>query len=295
VQTCGVPRDVPGGEPKPLEVIDLEPELGRQAPSRARSSRWSWPVRGAAAVVAGAVVLGLTVASRQDDPAPPAQRADTVGRFYPPLDGANTARFVLPSGTGVVLSGDLQRIIGDLGATFAGSLAGVSFRVARGDPSQLFDSLGPGDITRAIAAAGSDVRAPSLDAYGGQLAVLSSGGWTLIAFLSDDDELANRQLVQLRSWRLRPTANGVVVESPAGAVGDASVVLGRHPGEPGRHLELTEDNCAGTLVRTESELGDVAAGYWCQDGGVYVRIGGPVPYVEHALAELQVRVEPRTR
>jgi hypothetical protein len=58
----------------------------------------------------------------------------------------------------------------------------------------------------------------------------------------------------------------------------------------GRHIELTDDNCAGTPVRTESALGDSGAGYWCEQG-VYVRIDGPKAYVERAVLDLQVHVD----
>jgi hypothetical protein len=122
--------------------------------------------------------------------------------------------------------------------------------------------------------------------------VLSTGDWTLVAFLSDDQHTADTQLRQLQSWHLRAGPGGVVVQGQGAAVGEASVLLRSARGYTDRQMELTADNCAGTAVRTESQLGDTAKGFWCEKG-VYVHISGPTSYVEHALATLRVRVENR--
>jgi hypothetical protein len=286
VQTDAVaPRDA-SGDDVPLEVIDLEPELGTRSDRRApKPRRWSTVVVfGVAAVaVAGAAVVAT---HRDDGSAPPPRRTEAVGRFYPPLHGADEVRLVLPSGVTVVLS-DAQRTLDALGATFAGGIGSVGFRIAHGAPSALFDSLGPTAIRHAVAVAGAHAREPF--AYSGRLAVLASGGWTLVAFLSEDEETADAELRDAGRWKLRPTANGAVVRAPTQIVGDASVVLVDDGDGAVRRVELTEDNCAGTLQRTEAQLGDTATGYWCENG-VYVRINGPEPFVAHALATLRVDV-----
>jgi hypothetical protein len=282
-----VARRDANGDDVPLEVIDLEPELGsRPDRSASRPRRWSTVVGlGAAAVaVAGAAVL----ATKSDDGSePPSRRTEAVGRFYPSLPGADEVRLVLPSGVTIVLS-DAQRTLDGLGATFAGGIGSIGFRIAHGPPSDLFASLGPTPIRRAVAVAGAHAREPF--AYSGRLAVLSSGGWTLVAFLSDDEQTADAELHLARRWELRPTANGAVVRAPAQIVGDASVVLVDDASAAGRRVELTEDNCAGTAQRTEAQLGESATGYWCENG-VYVHISGPEPFVANALATLRVDVQ----
>jgi hypothetical protein len=122
--------------------------------------------------------------------------------------------------------------------------------------------------------------------------VFSNDDWTLVGFLSDEQSVAAEQLQQVATWRLHDTPGGAVVHAPGAVVGDASAELLSAPGLTDRRVEFTGDNCAGTPVRTESRLGPVAMGYWCEHG-VYVRITGPIAYVAHALAVLRVRVEAR--
>jgi len=288
VQTDAVPRGDENHDDVSLEVIDLEPELGaRPEPRSPKAVRWSTlAVFGAAALaVAGTAVVA---AHHDDGSAPLPRRAETVGRFYPAPDDRDEARLVLPSGVTVVLS-DAQRTLGGLGATFAGSIGSIGFRVSRAAPSDLFDTLGPGPIVNAVEVAGAHARAPDVAEYGGRLAVMSSGPWTLVAFLSDDESTAVTQMNELSLWELHPTADGTVVRARNEFAGDASVVLVDDSDRIVRRVELTDDNCVGQSQRTEAALGEAATGYWCQEG-IYVRITGPEPFVADALAALRVDI-----
>jgi hypothetical protein len=288
VQTDAVVRGDASDDDVPLEVIDLEPELGPSPATRERGPRRRTIVIGGAAAVV-VLVVAISIASRpHPEPTAKPQPDAATGRFVPPLDHAGRVRLRLPSDVVITMTGNMSSTMRGLGATFAGGIGSVAFRIARGDPSDLFDSLGSRPVRTAVAVAGSDARAPDLAEFGGHLAVLSGGGWTVVAFLSDDDRLAAQQLRDVRAWRLRPTPEGAVVEAPVTGVGDASVVLVSDDAAR-RRIELTDDNCAGTSVRSEAQLGDVSTGYWCEQG-VYVRITGPPGFVEPALSALRVEV-----
>jgi hypothetical protein len=101
-------------------VIELEPEVERAPPAVANRShrrRAGWGVVAVAVVVAAVVALASAHHDRsRSTPSP----TGPDGRFYPNLRGARATRLVLPSGAAIVLTGDLERTIGGLGAVFAG-------------------------------------------------------------------------------------------------------------------------------------------------------------------------------
>jgi hypothetical protein len=213
-----------------------------------------------------------------------------VGRFQPSTDDADRVRMVLPSGVTIVLSGTYRALDG-LSATFAGGIGPVAFRVAYGRPSDFFDRLAPGPIQNAIEVAGAYARTPDFAEFGGRFAVMSSGPWTLVALLSDDEKTAAFQMNEISQWELRPTADGPVFRAPSQPTGEASVVLVDDAEDPVRRVEFTDDNCAGTSVRAEGRLENQrATGYWCENG-VYVRFTGPERFVADALERLRVDVQ----
>jgi hypothetical protein len=242
-----------------------------------------------AAMLVSALVAVVVV--RGDEASEPAPRdARVVGRFYPPLSGSSRVRLVLPSGVAVVLSGDTGGALDGLGATFAGAVGSVAFRIVHGSPSELFATLAPGPIPHAVGVAGAYARAPDLSEFGGRFAVMSRGAWTLVAFLSDDEEAARYELREVQGWRLRSTHSGAVVRAPHLTTGDAAAVLFDDSDRPVRRVELTADNCVATAQRHTVQSGDSASASWCRDG-LNVRLSGPESFVAHAVTTLRVDVE----
>ena len=226
-------------------------------------------------------------------------RGPIPGRFYPVLDQTDTTTLVLPSGLEVTLSGGLTKTIGGLGASFGGSVSpkdsavwhSVNFEVDHGAPSDLFNTLGPDAVTTPVLVSAAHAKQDDLKQGLGQYAILSTGDWTLVAHYGDAAILK-----RVDSWRLRSTPYGAVLEVPADSTIDYSgVLLGRVPDLSERQVELTENSCppnADTARRiTPDDSGDGGVGYWCAQG-LWVRIQGPLSYVDRVVAGLKVNVEP---
>ena len=251
--------------------------------------------------VTGRATPSSTLTPRPTQATAPIERPNgpIPGRFYPAFDRNDTTTFVLLSGLKIRLAGGVTQTIGGLGAVFGGSVSpkdaavccSVNFEIDRGAPSDLFDKLGSHALTAPVLMSPTHARHDDLKQGRSPYAILSTGGWTLIATSAGDPAV----LTRLNRWRLRSTPYGVVLGVPADSIVDNStVVLGRTPDLSDRQVELTENSCpanADTKRTLIAYASGRAVGYWCVHR-LRVRIEGSRSYVESAIAHLQVNVGP---
>jgi hypothetical protein len=227
-----------------------------------------------------------------------------VPRFSPVVDEHGATTLVLPSGPRATLSGAVTQTIRGLAASFAGSVSptdsqtccSAGFGIYHASPSDLFETLGADALSSPVAVAPAQAKYGELRQYLGRLSVQSTGEWTLVASVNNAPELTDKNFLRrFRSWRLRATPDGAVLDVPAGnTIDSSSVVLGRTPDVTDRQVELTWGEPCLTRPSTKRSVIDddyTTVGFWCEHG-VLVRVEGPPSYVRAAVANLKVEVEP---
>jgi hypothetical protein len=304
-----------------LETIDLGGETEEpQTPPARRASRRptiALVLVSAAVVIAGLSFLAIrsghhgsgsaenTVPRTSLSPipttAPPPVRSTEplLGRFYPVLDRRDATRIVMPTGLTFTLSGHVSTAIGGLGATFLGTVrpkgatcCAVSFEILHAAPSDLFAMLGPSPISTPVLVSSARAVQPDLRQTVGRFGILSTGDWTLIASYENADHSKEADAVVrtiLGSWHLRATPYGAIVQVPAGATVDNSEVdFGSVPDLTDQAVDFVKSEPC-QIGPTPAFFGTAAdtTGRWC-DHGLAVTIEGPRPYVQRAVANLEV-------